>query len=259
MTFGCRFLITFTMDAETVRSDFAEKGTVAYYARAVTRVGLWRSEERMLTQVFEPTDTLLELGCGAGRVSIGLWELGYERLLGVDFCRPMVAEARRISRLLEYGISFRQGDATSLDLEDASFDGAFFMFNGLMQIPGRENRRRAFREIYRVVRPGGRFVFTTHDRANPRYKDFWEGESERWEAGQQDSRLDDFGDKYFESAEGRIFMHIPSREEIVEDLEANGWRRVEDVWRIEIANEPPEVREFSDECRFWVAERPENE
>lgn len=244
------------MDPETVKNDFAVKDTVAYYGRAVTRVGLWRSEQAVLTRVFQPGDTLLELGCGAGRVSIGLWELGYKRLLGVDFCRPMVSEARRISRLLEYGVAFRYGDATALDLESGAFDGAFFLFNGLMQVPGRERRRQALREIHRVVAPGGRFVFTTHDQANHRYRDFWKRERELWESGRQDPRLDDFGDKYFESAEGRIFMHIPSREEILDDLRSAGWNHLEDAWRSEIANEPPEVREFSDECRFWVAMKP---
>lgn len=243
------------MDAETVRANFAGRKSVEHYVRAVTGVGLWVSEERVLTQVFRPDETLLEVGCGAGRGSIGLWELGYRYLLGVDFCRPMVAEARGIARALDYGVSFRYGDATALDLESGAFDGAFFLFNGLMQIPQRERRRQALGEICRVVRPGGRFVFTTHDQANRRYRRFWEAERERWDTGRQDPRLDDFGDKYFESGEGWIFMHIPSRGEVLADLAAAGWRHLEDAWRSEIAREPAEVREFSDECRFWVAEK----
>ena len=76
----------------------------------------------------------------------------------------MVAEARRINETFEYGIFFHHGDATALDYEDETYDGAIFGFNGLMQIPGRENRRRAMREIFRVLVPGSWFVFTTHDR-----------------------------------------------------------------------------------------------
>jgi hypothetical protein len=39
------------------------------------------------------------------------------------------------------------------------FDGALFMFNGLMQIPGLVARRRALREIYCWVRPGAPLLF----------------------------------------------------------------------------------------------------
>jgi hypothetical protein len=49
-------------------------------------------------------------------------------------------------------------------------------------------------------------------------------------------------------------MHLPDRTEILEDLTATGWVHRFDQLRSQLANEPAEVREFSDECRFWVAE-----
>jgi SAM-dependent methyltransferase len=246
------------MSPETVQGHFRDPRAVAHYERAAANIGLWLSEERIFCQVFKPEEALLDLGCGAGRISIGLWELGYQRMIGVDFSREMIERARHLARLLEYGIAFRVGDATGLEFEEAAFDGVIFGFNGLMQIPGRERRRQAMAEVWRVTRPGGHFVFTTHDRASARYRKFWEEEAERWRNGKQDPRLVELGDRYYEAAIGCTFMHIPTREEVLEDLAAAGWKWVQDLRRAEIAREPADVREFSDECRFWLACRPEN-
>lgn len=244
------------MSPETVKQHFSDPRAVEHYGRAASSLGLWVSEEKIFRQVFRPEQTLLDLGCGAGRIAIGLWELGYRKVLGIDFAPEMVKRARHIARLLEYGISFRVGDATALPLEANLFDGAIFGFNGLMQIPRRERRQLALAEIRRVVRPGGIFVFTTHDQANRRFATFWEEERGRWSRGEQDPRLEEFGDRYYEAPVGCTFMHIPTREEVLEDLAATNWIHEGDYLRREISREPADVREFSDECRFWIARHP---
>ena len=131
------------------------------------------------------------------------------------------------------------------------------MFNGMMQIPGRENRRQALRELHRVCRPGAPLLFTTHDRDCSRSeKMLWRLEKSRWERNQQDPRLLEFGDRYFEEAgTGRTFMHLPDREEILLDLAATGWTHVDDMMRGALARESAAVTQFSDECRFWIAQR----
>jgi hypothetical protein len=151
-------------------------------------------------------------------------------------------------------------DATKLSAHGsalaAPFGGALFMFNGLMQIPGRENRRAALRELHAVCTPGAPLLFTTHDRdASATERALWRLETIRWTRGDQDPRLVEFGDRYFEDDHGRTFMHLPDRREILEDLAATGWKHGFDAMRVEIAREHHAVRDFSDECRFWVAHR----
>jgi SAM-dependent methyltransferase len=139
---------------------------------------------------------------------------------------------------------------------DKFFGGALFLFNGLMQIPGRENRRRAMRELRRVCRPGAYFIFTTHDRnADPIERNAWRKEAGAWERGEQNPRLVEFGDRYFVHENGQTFMHLPDRAEILEDLASSRWMHVEDAMRDEIVRERRAVREFSDNCRFWVARK----
>lgn len=131
------------------------------------------------------------------------------------------------------------------------------MFNGLMQIPGRENRRAALRELHRVCAPDAPLLFTTHDRnSSSTERALWRLETARWERGEQDPKLVEFGDRYFEEAGvGRTFMHLPNRAEILADLEATGWKHTFDSMRSKLAKETKAVRDFSDECRFWVALR----
>lgn len=239
-----------------VRSFYAEEGVVEHYRRATAAVGLWESEEILLRQLFHTDDRLLDLGTGTGRIALGLAELGYRHVLGIELARPMVAEARRIAQLLHLPVAFRQGDATRLKLDDNLFDGAIFGFNGLMQIPGRANRRAALREIHRVLRPGAFFLFTAHDRDHSRFRNFWRAEKRRWDAGKQNPELHDFGDRYEDTDLGRLFIHVPTVREVQEDLKETGWECLWERPRSTIANESFPVREFSDECRFYLARKP---
>lgn len=244
------------VSSETVRAFYADPWVVDHYRRATANIGLWLSEEIVFQRVFKPEDRILELGCGTGRIAIGMAELGYPHLLGVDISRPMVQEARRIGKLLELPVYFQVGDATALSFEDALFDGAIFGFNGLMQIPGRESRRTALREIFRVVRPGGALVFTTHDRQGSRHRNYWKAERGRWDKGKQQPDLLEFGDRYEETNLGKLFIHVPEAREVREDLVATGWKCEWDSPRSSIAREAPETKQFSDDCRFWVARKP---
>jgi SAM-dependent methyltransferase len=250
------------ISAETVRADFNDLLAVIHYTRAAHDLGLWESE-RILIERFFPDrgGRLLEAGCGAGRVAIGLWGLGFRAVTAFDFAEELIDQARSLAaeRQAE-GIRFLLADATDLTAQEAElapeFSGALFMFNGLMQIPGRINRLKALRELHRVCRVGAPLLFSTHDReSSAMERALWRGEAGRWERGEQDPRLVEFGDRYFEDDAGRTFMHLPDRAEILADLAATGWEHEFDSMRARIARESRSVTSFSDECRFWIARR----
>ena len=250
------------ISADIVRADFNDLLAVVHYTRAAHELGLWKSERLLIERFFTDRNTpLLEAGCGAGRVTLGLWDLGYRNVTAFDFAHELVDQARSLAleRQAE-AIRFLHADATDLTtchpLNNNAFGGVLFMFNGLMQIPGRENRRRALRELHRVSASGAPLLFTTHDReSSPTERALWRLETLRWVRGEQDPRLLEFGDRYFEDAAGRTFMHLPDRREILEDLVATGWKHSFDAMRNEVARESRAVRDFSDECRFWAATR----
>jgi ubiquinone/menaquinone biosynthesis C-methylase UbiE len=250
---------------DTVRDDFNAINTVLHYTRAAHLIGLWKSELVLIREYFpDKTACLLEAGTGAGRVAVGLWHEGYRHIVAFDFASELVEQAANLAQEQGIaGITFLHADATdlsatphlALSTPQSSFDGALFMFNGLMQIPGRENRRRAMRELNRICRPGAPFIFSTHDREDPKDIKEWTKETERWARGEQNPRLLEFGDRYFTDETGNTFMHLPDRREVLEDMAATGWTHVHDRTRNELASETPKVRNFSDNCRFWVARK----
>jgi len=250
------------ISAQTVRADFNDLTAVVHYTRAAHKLGLWASERILIDRFFpDKSARLLEAGCGAGRVCTALWGLGYRRLHAFDFAEELLAQAQSILLEREAQITLFHADATRLSachaVKDLRFDGVLFMFNGLMQIPLRRNRRRALRQLAAVCRPGATFLFTTHDRDSLAAEQaLWRLEARRWALGKQDSILREFGDRYFEEeGTGRTFMHLPDRDEILADLRATGWEHVHDVMRREVAAESRAVRDFSDDCRFWVARK----
>ena len=245
------------MDRETVLKYFDSESVVEHYAKAAERLGLWQSEEKIFTRVFEPSDSLLELGCGAGRIALGLHELGYINIMATDYSREMIKRARHLSTVLEYNIPLRVCDATDLEFDDNAFDGGLFGFNGLMQIPQAAQREQALSEIYRVIRPGGWFVFTSHDRDRSPHRSFWIQEQRRWAESNQSTDLDDFGDRTEATGDVDHYMHVPSVQEMEAVLARVGFRVEATVMRSQLAHESPEVVAFSDDCRFWVVQKPE--
>jgi SAM-dependent methyltransferase len=250
------------ISANTVRSDFNDLRAVMHYTRAAHGLGLWESE-RVAIERFIPdrNASLLEAGCGAGRATLGLWELGFRRLTAFDFAAELVDQARSLAAERRApDIRFFVADATDLrgteTEQRAPYGGALFLFNGLMQIPGRVNRCGALRELHRLCTSGAPLLFTTHDRdSSSTERALWRLEKRRWKRGRQNPQLIEFGDRYFEDEPGRTFMHLPNRREVLEDLSATGWVPTFDMMRSKLARESRSIRDFSDECRFWAAHR----
>ena len=255
--------MSFKITGDIVRADFNAVESVLHYARATERLGLWASEREMIRRTFpDPKVPLLEAGCGAGRVTLGLWDMGYRRIVAFDFAKDLLEQAESFAQQRgARSVRLHLADATTLEenraIRNASCDGVLFLFNGLMQIPGRERRRAALRGLWSKARFNSPLLFTTHDRDDePVERRHWQRQAELWAKGDQDPSLLEFGDRYFLDDNGyRVFMHLPSRAEILEDLAATGWQHEFDDMRRRIAAESRAVRDFSDECRFWVARK----
>ena len=58
------------VDADKVRDYFGGAKVLEHYAHAATAIGLWESESKVFQRVFpDKSASLLELGCGCGRIS----------------------------------------------------------------------------------------------------------------------------------------------------------------------------------------------
>ena len=245
------------MEAKEVRAYFDSEKVVDHYSQAADNLGLWASEEIILTRLFKRKDSLLELGCGVGRVAIGLYKLGYRNVLATDYAPNMIKQARILTSAQDYAIPFSVCDATELEFEDNSFDGIIFAFNGFMQIPYAAKREQSLSGILRVLRPGGCFVFTTHDRERSAHSNFWIAEKNRWDTGMQKLDLNEFGDRSEITSNGTHYMHVPTVADIKSQIAKVGFEMETTAMRSELSKESGQVEAFSDDCRFWVVRKPE--
>ncbi len=104
---------------------------------------------------------VLDMGCGRGRTTAVLVDDYRAEVEAFDIDPAIIEEAKRDRP----DIPFDVADATRLDgRADASCDLVLFSFNGLDYIPDAEGRRRCLSEVARVLRPGGAFVYSSHNR-----------------------------------------------------------------------------------------------
>lgn len=101
---------------------------------------------------------IIDLGCGEGYCARELAGRGAASVTGVELSAEMVVAARAQEAELQQGVSYRQGDVTALTDADASFDLAIGVF--VYNYVDTAQMLQSFHEVFRVLRPGGAFVFS---------------------------------------------------------------------------------------------------
>ena len=102
---------------------------------------------------------VLELGCGSGMYALKVASLTGCRVTGIDINPHGVRNARALAERsgLESQVRFEECDASAgLPFADGSFDAAFGN-DVICHIPGRD---RLLAEMFRVLKPGGRLLYS---------------------------------------------------------------------------------------------------
>jgi ubiquinone/menaquinone biosynthesis C-methylase UbiE len=123
---------------------------------------------------------VLEVGVGTG-LSFAHYAPDVE-VVGVDPSEPMLKRARKRAAELGREVTLLEAPAEALPFEDNSFDTVVT----LAVLCTVDDPPHALREIRRVLRPGGRFVFLEHVRATDPTLARWQDHLERpwgWFAG----------------------------------------------------------------------------
>jgi SAM-dependent methyltransferase len=130
--------------------------------------------------LLSPGATVVDIGCGAGTDLIlaarAVRQNGHA--IGVDMTDAMVERARRGAQAAGLdNIEVRLGDALALPIESESAD--FVISNGVLNLT--PDKQEAFTEVFRILKPGGRFLYADITVANElsesvrRNIDLWTG------------------------------------------------------------------------------------
>jgi SAM-dependent methyltransferase len=116
-------------------------------------------------------ETVLDLGCGVGiDTFFAAKAVGSKgKVFGIDLVPEMLARAKNNVRALGLdNVSFMEGSAEKLDFPNDSFDAV--ISNGTINlIP---DKKRAIAEVFRVLKPNGRFMIADQVLVGPIEKDF---------------------------------------------------------------------------------------
>ncbi len=143
-----------------------------YYARKLSGRSLQRCYELAPARVkqyleaevqhvmdrLRPTDTVIELGCGYGRVTSRLVHPAH-RVVGIDNASANLELARQLAGPSP-GCEYVQMDALDLRFPDCSFDAVVCVQNGICAFG--VDRVSLVREALRVTREGGVALFSTY-------------------------------------------------------------------------------------------------
>ncbi len=133
---------------------YEDKWSISYDERCISY-----ARDRFITIAGRegwPYPTALEVGCGTGFFLLNLMQAGVvERGFVTDISPGMVQVALRNAEVLGLEVSGRVADAERIPFEDNAVD-LVVGHAVLHHIPDVE---AAFREVLRVLKPGGRFVF----------------------------------------------------------------------------------------------------
>ncbi len=135
---------------------YEDTETVGYYAN---RNSLLFGEETLMREVGPGLAgaRVLDIGVGAGRTTPFLMAYKPARYVGVDYAAAMVdCCVKRFP-----GMDFRVADARDMkEFADGEFDFVLFSWNGIDSV-SHEGRLQVLAEVFRLLRPGGRFVFSS--------------------------------------------------------------------------------------------------
>jgi len=144
------------------RQAWRSRGTVRIYERLAgwsdpgERVAMDYVKDRVAGQ------PILDIGVGAGRTTAMLREMGGD-YIGIDYTQEMVDACR----VRHPGVRIERMDARDLGaFADNSFGLAVFSFNGIDAVD-LAGRQAILAEVHRVLRPGGLFLMSAHNRDGP--------------------------------------------------------------------------------------------
>jgi len=111
---------------------------------------------------------LLNVGCAHGPDFLPFKEMGFD-LFGIDFSSEMIRLAQKYAGKFNFNVSLATADAVHMPFNNATFDWVIAVAT-YHHVEGSIQRQKAFKELRRVLKPGGEAFITVWNRWQP---GFW--------------------------------------------------------------------------------------
>jgi demethylmenaquinone methyltransferase / 2-methoxy-6-polyprenyl-1,4-benzoquinol methylase len=111
----------------------------------------WRQKVANELSSLSADARILDVACGTGDLALTLFEVTSARVVGTDFCRPMLEIAKRKAAQMKRAMPFIEGDALNLPFANDSFDGVTIAF-GLRNLA---HVGAGLNELFRILKPRG--------------------------------------------------------------------------------------------------------
>ena len=115
------------------------------------------SEQFYLEEARRGGGVVLDLGCGSGRLSVGLAQAGVD-IVGLDLSESMLEVARAKAAVASVAIRFIHGDMRSFELPER-FSAILIPGNSLLHLHAIADLQGCLSSVRRHLAPGGRLVF----------------------------------------------------------------------------------------------------
>jgi ubiquinone/menaquinone biosynthesis C-methylase UbiE len=129
------------------------EGAVAKWYASLTKKSLedFKTLARRIADQIPPNSSVLEVAPGPGYCAIELAKLGNYEIVGLDISKTFVEIARANAARAGMRVDFRRGNVSDMPFGDETFDFVFCR----AAFKNFSEPKRALREMYRVLRPGG--------------------------------------------------------------------------------------------------------
>jgi ubiquinone/menaquinone biosynthesis C-methylase UbiE len=132
-----------------------------FYDRLSAMFGYGEAFKRRIVEegLLKPGDDVLDCGCGTGTLAIIAKQLVGKkgRVSGIDISSDQLQIARKKTQKACLEVEYYESSIDELPFPDASFDAVFSTMTLQYHIP-LDIKRRAFREMRRVLKAGGRII-----------------------------------------------------------------------------------------------------
>ena len=175
---------------------------------------------------------VLDLGCGQGRFTRSLARRG-AKVVAVDWSEKMIEAARRHEQEVPYGIEYLVADARTVGRSWSS--GSFDMVVSCMALMDMPDLPRVLRRIRTLLKPGGRFVFSTSHPLNT--------SAVRWEHRSGPDRGAMLIDRYFDERAEQLEWRMAR---LRRPFKTVFWHRTLETWFTELRRAGFDVERLSE-------------